>query len=44
VSVQVCSFMVFLVLGGFLVLGLVIFGLLDTRRWIKSKNTLRLTT
>jgi len=32
----------FLVFGGFLDLGLIIFGLLDTRRWIKSKNTLRL--
>jgi hypothetical protein len=27
---------------GFLVLGLIIFSLLDTRRWMKSKNTLRL--
>jgi len=45
VCVQVCCFMVgFLVfLGGGLVHGLIIFGLLDTRRWIKSKNTLRLT-
>jgi hypothetical protein len=32
----------FLVFLGFLVLGLIIFGLLDTRRWIKSKNTLRI--
>jgi hypothetical protein len=40
VSVQVCCFMVGFF--GFLLLGLIIFGLLDTRRWMKSKNTLRL--
>jgi hypothetical protein len=28
--------------GGGLVLGLIRFGLLDTRQWIKSKNTLQL--
>jgi hypothetical protein len=43
VSVQICCFMVGnLVFWEFLVFGLIIFGLLDTRRWIKSKNTLRL--
>jgi hypothetical protein len=31
----------FLFFGGFLVLGPIIFGLFDTRQWIKSKNTLR---
>jgi len=37
---QVCCFM--LLFGGrFLVLVPIIFGLFDTRRWIKSKNTLR---
>jgi hypothetical protein len=42
----VCSDLLFYCMifcfGGGLVLSLVIFGLLDTRRWIKSKNTLRL--
>jgi len=43
VSVQVCCFMVgFLVIWGFLVLGVINFGLWDTRRWIKSKNMLQL--
>jgi hypothetical protein len=36
VCVQFCCFM------GFLLLRLILFGLLDTRRWIKPENTLLL--
>jgi hypothetical protein len=42
VSRFVVLWLVFCFFGGGFSSGLIIFGLLDTRQWIKSKNTLRL--